>query len=548
MPAEDHPRSFMYHEHRVKRRLTIIFLALFSMTVAARAGMPLPSPDATSSITAGDLRKHLSFLASDELGGRYTFSQGNRIAARYLASQLESYGYRGAARDGSFFQRVPLSYRSVEASTSRVALGAGGAKQVFKYGSGFLVTTPADVNVAGEVVFVGYGISAPRINHDDYAGLDVKGKIVVAVNGQPNSIRKLIVTESEQGEQAALAHQAAALITVTPDALLTWEQTKSYLSSLQNLGLPPHATASGKVFPAISAGPELIRAIARALGKEDSYLFTSAGKPLSPSVMPVTAEIKMKVEVKDAPLAQNVVGVLEGADPKLKQEYVVFSAHYDHLNTDDAGAIYNGADDDGSGTVSVLEIAQAFTVGARPKRSILVIFHTGEELGLFGSEFNADYEPVVPLGNIVADFNIDMVGRSRPPGDVDPRDSQLTDKDSVYIIGADKVSTEFHNLNVQTNLETARLRFDYTYNDERHPERFYYRSDHYNYGKHGIPIVFYFTGVHRDYHRPTDDVDKIDFEKMERIDRMIFATGWRVVNLDHRPAIDKRPAADASAQ
>ena len=129
----------------------------------------------------------------------------------------------------------------------------------------------------------------------------------------------------------------------------------------------------------------------------------------------------------------------------------------------------------------------------------------------------------------------------RPEGDDDPRDARLTDKDSIYIIGADKLSTELNKLNEETNLDTARLKFDYTYNDERNPERFYYRSDHYNYARHGIPIIFYFTGVHRDYHRPSDVVEKIDFEKMERIDRMIFATGWRVANLDHRLVVDKRP-------
>jgi Zn-dependent M28 family amino/carboxypeptidase len=276
------------------------------------------------------------------------------------------------------------------------------------------------------------------------------------------------------------------------------------------------------------------------MGKDSSDLISPTNK-LQPSELAAIAEIKLRVNVKEAPPAQNVVGILDGSDQKMKDEYVVFSAHYDHLKTTDKGEVYHGADDDGSGTVSVLEIAQAFSLGPRPKRSILIIFHTGEELGLFGSEFNTDYEPVVPLQKLVADFNIDMVGRTRPPGDDDPRDARLTDKDSIYIIGADKLSTELNKLNEETNLATSRMKFDYTYNDERHPERFYYRSDHYNYAKHGIPIIFYFTGVHRDYHKTSDVVEKIDFEKMERIDRMVFATGWRVANLDHRLVVDKRP-------
>src|SRR5215216_2809687 len=193
--------------------------------------------------------------------------------------------------------------------------------------------------------------------------------------------------------------------------------------------------------------------------------------------MPIsaTATMRMRVDVKDAPVAQNVAGILEGSDPKLKDEYVVFSAHYDHLKTSAGGEVYNGADDDGSGTVSVLEIAQAFAMGLRSKRSILILFHTGEELGLFGSEYNTDYDPVVPIRKLVADFNIDMVGRSRPEGDNDPRDKELSDKNSLYIIGADKLSSELNKISEQTNQETARLNFNYTYNDEKHPQRFYYR-------------------------------------------------------------------------
>ena len=236
-----------------------------------------------------------------------------------------------------------------------------------------------------------------------------------------------------------------------------------------------------------------------------------------------------------------MVGILEGSDQRLKDEYVVFSAHYDHLATSSRGEVYNGADDDGSGTAAVLEIAEALAVGTRPLRSTLIVFHTAEEMGLLGSEFNTDYEPVVPMEKLVVNLNIDMIGRARAAGNSDPRDRELTDGESLYVIGADKLSTELNKISEQTNADTAKLRFDYTYNDDRHPQRFYYRSDHYNYAKHGVPIIFYFTGVHRDYHRTTDDVDKIDFNRMERISRMILATGWRVANLDHKLIVDRKP-------
>jgi Peptidase family M28 len=525
----------MNHRYSFKQPLALLLLAAITLSAAGAANLPLPTAEATSSITARDLRRHLSFLASDELGGRYTLSRSNLIAARYLAAQLESYGYRGAARDDSFFQRVPLSYRSVDLATSRVTLNVNGAKRDFKYADGFIVEPPTDISISGELVFVGNGVSSPRINYDDYAGLNVKGKIVVMTSGLPESIKDVRLGSDEQAETAALAHGASGVIRI-PDA----QTVSTWFGAPQELGLPPKTPASGKVFPEITAGPELIKAIAKAMGKESSEPISAVSK-MRPAELIASVEIKLRVDVKDAPPAQNVVGILDGADAKLKDQYVVFSAHYDHLQTSDKGEVYHGADDDGSGTVSVLEIAQAFSLGPRPKRSILIIFHTGEELGLYGSEYNTDYEPVVPLQKLVADLNIDMVGRSRPEGDNDPKDAHLTDKNSIYIIGADKLSTELNKLNEETNQDTARMRFDYTYNDERNPERFYYRSDHYNYAKHGIPIIFFFTGVHRDYHQPSDVVEKIDFEKMERIDRMIFATGWRIANLDHRLVVDKRP-------
>jgi hypothetical protein len=536
------PKESMNNRLAFRRALTLFLsAALILATAAGASNLPLPTAEATSSITARDLKKHLSFLASDELGGRYTLSPSNRVAARYLASQLESYGFRGAARGGSFIQPVPLSYRDVDRAESHVTLNASGSRREFNYADGFLADIPTDMNISGGLVFVGYGISSPAHGYDDYADVKARGKIVVMLKGVPESLNNAGLKGSELADAAALAHGAIGVILI-PDAqtVLGWDQLKQWLGGQQQLGLPPKTAPSGKILPRVTAGPELIKTIAKSMGKQISDL-TGDNVKLKPVELEASAELKLRVEVKDAPPAQNVVAILDGADAKLKDEYVVFSAHYDHLKTSEKGEVYHGADDDGSGTVSVLEIAQAFSLGPRPKRSILIVFHTGEELGLFGSEYNTDYDPVVPLQKLVADFNIDMVGRSRPPGDDDPRDARLTDKDSIYIIGADKLSTELNKLNEETNLATARLKFDYSYNDDRDPERFYYRSDHYNYAKHGIPVIFYFTGVHRDYHRISDVVEKIDFEKMERIDRMIFATGWRVANLDHRLVVDKRP-------
>jgi hypothetical protein len=510
--------------------------------------MPLPSPDATASITARDLRKHLSFLASEELGGRYTLSKSNLIAARYLASQLEYYGYRGAGPSGSFFQQIPLYFSKIDVAGSRLTLSANGSKRDFKYGDDFVSEGGWAVKAAASLVFVGYGISSPRNGWDDFSGVDVKDKIIVAVAGRPESLKVASIPEAERDESAAFSHGAAAEIVIpAQDLLSAWAQIKNSFQH-DRVGLPPKGAVTGTPMSRVYAGPDLVNALAAAMNKEPAFLKHYEGKPGASAPISVSASIAVAVEIKQATAAQNVAGILEGSDARLKEEFVVFSAHYDHLETGKNGQVYKGADDDGSGTASVLEIAKAFTVGERPKRSILVIFHTAEELGLFGSEYNTDYQPVVPLEKLVADFNIDMVGRSKPDDDNDPRDARLTDKNSIYIIGADKLSSELNRISIQTDEDTERMRFDYTYNDDANPERFYYRSDHYNYARHGVPIIFYFTGVHRDYHQPTDTVDKIDFQKMERIDRMIFATGWRVANLDHRVVVDKKPAADSNDQ
>jgi Zn-dependent M28 family amino/carboxypeptidase len=250
---------------------------------------------------------------------------------------------------------------------------------------------------------------------------------------------------------------------------------------------------------------------------------------LTPKTLDATAELHLSVKQQNS-TTQNVVGVLEGSDPKLKDEYVAFSAHYDHLKTSSDGRIYPGADDDGSGTVSVLNIAKALSVN-RPKRSVLIIFHAGEELGLLGSKYNADYSPVVPLEKIVTDLNIDMIGRER---DSNPKNAEIADKNSIYPIGADKISKELNDIHERTNKEYVKLNFDYKLNDPNDPNRFYFRSDHWNYAKHNIPIIFWFDGTGEDYHQPTDTVEKIDFDKMARVARLAYGTGYRVANLDHR--------------
>ncbi len=226
---------------------------------------------------------------------------------------------------------------------------------------------------------------------------------------------------------------------------------------------------------------------------------------------------------------ENVLGFIYGTEKP--EEIVVISAHYDHLGMD-GNEIFRGADDNGSGTAAVLEIAESFqkavVEGEGPKRSILFLNLTGEEEGLFGSKYYASH-PAFPLQNTVVDLNIDMIGRV---------DAKHKNGNYVYLIGSDKISTELHNLSEAVNNEFTQLELDYRYNDDKDPNRFYYRSDHYNFAKNGIPVIFYFNGTHPDYHKTTDTEDKIDYDALQKRAQLVFYTAWQIANKKDRLSAD----------
>ena len=230
---------------------------------------------------------------------------------------------------------------------------------------------------------------------------------------------------------------------------------------------------------------------------------------------------------------ENVIAIIKGSEKP--DEYVVITAHLDHVGITD-GEIYNGADDDGSGTVALLEIAEAFKKaadkGKGPKRSIVFLHVTGEEKGLLGSAYYAD-NPVYPLANTVVNLNVDMIGR------IDPTRREKN-RDYVYLIGSDHDSIDLHELSEQTNAESVNMTLDYRFNDKNDPNRFYYRSDHYNFAKNGIPIIFYFTGTHADYHQPSDTPDKIEYDLLELRSKLIFYTAWNIANRDKRIVVDPK--------
>ncbi|HZD92962.1 MAG TPA: M28 family peptidase, partial [Candidatus Sulfotelmatobacter sp.] len=401
---------------------------------AAGPGAVLPSvPSTVDSITPGELRMHLQFLASEELGGRYTLAPNFAIAARYLASHLEGYGFRGAGEHGNFLQTFQVVSAKPDTAKSSLEINKDGKASSYHFGDFYIAPGAGSGEAQGEIVFVGAGISSSSQKHDDYSGLDVNGRIVLIAPGTPAGVDISRLSDNEQGQGAAKAHGAIGILQLAPQRILELMKNKGFQERAASRESVRLARASEGKLPALTLGPNTAEELLAACGLDLKNIYDAIGRkqPLQPRKTGVSARMNVSLHLTQT-TTQNVAAILEGSDPRLKNEYVVFSAHYDHLKAGANGEIYPGADDDGSGTTAVLTIAHAMSLG-RPKRSVLVMFHAGEELGLLGSEYNTDYAPVVPLEQMVADLNIDMIGRSRPPGDKELEDEHLTDTNTVYL-------------------------------------------------------------------------------------------------------------------
>jgi len=523
----------------LKRKFILFYLisvtpVFAQVTPEARIGF--------ESIRAGDMRAVLNFLASDALEGRETGERGLDLAARFLETQFSLNGLTPAPGAQSMLQKFDLVMTQVNENTAITMQTEKNPEQHYHWLKDFygLNLGVSSSSLEGEVVFAGYGISAPEEKWDDYKGLDVRDKLVLLLSsrgltsvqeGKLAELRTKLKFDNNRQTRTAQEKGARAALIIGPASVP--EAIKEFR---RFLGAPRMSLAqaspreSGLVNFVISeAMADALLSSAGATAQSIKEKIVKGGKPMSRKLG--KASMKINIEIKQWPAnSQNVVACLEGSDPILKNQFVIFSAHYDHLGKRPDGTIFNGADDDGSGTTAIVELAQAFASNPiRPKRSLLFIGHAGEEKGLLGSEYFTS-NPLVPLESITTNLNIDMIGRN--------------DSNSVYIIGSDHLSSELHRINEDAN-KTIGLNFDYTYNDVNDPNRFYYRSDHYNFAKHGIPIIFYFTGTHEDYHRPGDDVEKINFDKMQKITRLIYLTGWQAANLDHKLIVDRTPPEGA---
>ncbi|MFZ9388598.1 MAG: M28 family peptidase [Chitinophagaceae bacterium] len=470
---------------------------------------------AASSITAEDMKKHLYIIASKEMEGRDTPSPGLEKAADYIEAHFKSLGLLPGNK-GSYRQYYPLYRDSLIGAT----LNVNGTP--FELNKDY---QPQANNFAGdmrfsEMVFAGYGIVDGDLRND-YKDLKVAGRLVMILDGVPADYKP-----SQQGRNspvsvfakmnAAMNQGAAAVLIVYSNfprragtATSNWSMTGGYRSTQPPFTFSISPTIAAKIMGA--DGEDLFNKAKTGVLKTGTY---SAQIDLGYAKTTLTTNVS------------NVLGVLEGTDKK--DEFVVLTAHYDHVGKRNDTTIYYGADDDGSGTTGILELAEAFAkakaAGNGPRRSILFMTVSGEEKGLWGSRYYSE-NPVYPLDKTSVDLNIDMIGRIGT--------EYLKDKDSanyIYIIGDDKLSSDLAPITEQVNNTYMKMKLDRKYNDPNDPNRFYFRSDHYNFAEKGVPIIFYFNGTHADYHRPTDTPDKINYPLMAQRGQLVFYTAWEMAN------------------
>lgn len=490
----------------------ILFLWAFVLTISVKAQDPV-AQQYGNKVSTDDLKEYLSIIASDALEGRETGTRGQKMAAAFIAAHFQELGLTGPV-NGSYYQPVDLYTTNI--TSAYIKFG----QSKFDNYSGIVYYGLSDSQgeISVPVVFAGNATEA------DFSQVDVKGKAVLLFTKDRITRNKSIALAREKGAKMVLVSNTDNV----NDFEVYAGQFRNSASSRLSLEKPTAQDAG--VFLVSNVTIEKIMGTTfeklKKAATEDPK--KNALKKIKPSAIQYAVAVTIKITK-----SENVLGYLEGTDKK--DEVVVVTAHYDHLGKNKNGAgdlINNGADDDGSGTVSVMALAKAFALakseGKGPRRSILFMTVTGEEKGLLGSEYYSEH-PVFPLENTVVDLNIDMVGR---------RDQQHNEGNYVYVIGSDKLSAELHTLSEKINKTYTNLNFDYTYNDQNHPEQLYYRSDHWNFARKNIPIIFYFDGIHEDYHKPSDEISKIEFDLLAKRAQCVFFTAWEIANREQRIPID----------
>lgn len=532
-----------------------------------------------ATIEPRELAAQLYLFSSDYFEGRETTTRGQKLAAEYLASRYREMGLEPMGEVDTGHPYAPEAYfqpfdvngsRLREARLGVLVQGDTVARSLFSRHAQdglaylFIGNTP---EADGPVVFAGYGISDDDLGYDDFRALEDKGispvgKWLLVMRDEPLADASSSLLPTVDGRPSVWSHSIhqkvrAAYRSGIPKGLLVIDDVGPRASG--DFASDARRAAEGlrgvgslslkredRRLPVYRISSEMANVLMSPAGRTVAEIKAQIDENLDPVVTELPGvEVSSRIRhTRFTAETENVLAYLEGSDPVLREEVVVISSHYDHIGVDPTligDQINNGADDDGSGTVAMLEIAEAFihaaSDGYAPRRSILFLHVSGEEKGLLGSEYYADEfaanDDALSIENTVANLNVDMIGRHDPsyPGE---------DSNYVYIIGSDLISEELHQINMRANELTATgLVLDERFNSRNDPNQFYARSDHWNFGKppHLVPFIFFFTGTHEDYHRPDDEAHKIDYDRLASISRLIFATAWQLANQDERPVV-----------
>ena len=529
--------ALFYRDLIINTQIMKFYTALFFLFYSYLNVQSQNVLDYSKTIQLDELKDKLYTYSSDEFEGREAGKKGQTIAVEYLKEHYIKNNIESLIND-TYFQNVPL--KSIQEPKVSITVNN---KEFVKYDD-YVILSAGENNFdvkSKQVIYVGYGINDSIFN--DYENIDVKNKIVIAIKGEPkNEDGKYSITETlEQSKWSkrgsfSLKKQQAIDLGAIAFLYIDEDMIKRYGDWYKRRG---HEDNERLELDVISESKESIDIPSFYIGETiANEIIINKKKSLPTLSQKIKTKIKITYDIQEKKIkSQNVAAIIKGSE--FPEEYIIITAHLDHVGMSD-GEVYNGADDDGSGTVAIMQISEAFQKAVKdgygPRRSIIFLHMTAEEKGLLGSKYYTNYDPIVPLKNTVTNLNIDMIGR------IDPNREEKN-RNYIYLIGSDIISQDLHDVSEEIAKKYSNLVLDYRYNDPtrkvfesgRYIEnRYYYRSDHYNFAEKNIPIIFYFSGTHEDYHKPTDTVDKIEFDLLQQRTKLIFHTAWELANRNER--------------
>jgi peptidase M28-like protein/PA domain-containing protein len=541
--------------HIPHRLFTLCSTLIITTAAIAQSGIDSRVADGFYAISAKNLRADLTYLASDKLEGRMSLQPGSEMAIKFIASKFAKAGLKPLVGE-SYLQPVELIEYRPDVRGMRIALKRGSEEQRYEYIKDFFGTYPLETTVSASVVFAGYGITAPEFKYDDYQGLDAKGKIVLVFDHEPqendpksifNGVGNTRHVSSRLKILNAQQHGAVGV-------LLASEPNRKHPSNQERLARIPgiidritrnasQALAENETkIPLLSISDALAAKLLEPSGKNPSELQAAIDSTLrcpSPALADTVVEMRIVNAETRRATTYNVVGLIEGSDPALKNETIVFGSHYDHDGIRD-GKIFHGADDNGSGTVGVIELARAFSANqVKPRRSLLFASFAAEERGLLGSYYYVAH-PLRPIELTRAVINFDMIGRNETPSAQTEGLIEIAADTSneVNLIGT-IYSPEYRSV---VERENTRIGLNLSYKwDEDAALNIFQRSDQFPFALRDIPAMWWFTGFHPDYHQPTDTVDRINFAKMEKLLKLAYLTGWTFADNTNAPRFLPKP-------